>query len=221
MSFTFFKNYLDVLTVFRPDFPMKTFIRLFSLAAALAFGAAAHAANFRTVVIDPGHGGHDNGGQWGRVYEKHLALDTATRLESQLKRMGYQTVMTRRSDYFITLPQRVATANKYRNAIFVSIHYNYTWKEQVSGLETFYYNAEGQKLAQYVQSSLVRKTRTVDRNAKFARFYVIRNTNLPSILVEGGFVSNENERTRMKSAYFRESIASGIAEGIQRYRRSY
>lgn len=200
---------------------MKTLTRLFSLASALAFGATAHAANFRTVVIDPGHGGHDNGGQWGRVYEKHLALDTATRLENQLKRMGYQTVMTRRSDYFITLPQRVAVANKYRNAIFVSIHYNYTWKEQVSGLETFYYNAEGQKLAQCVQSSLVRKTRTVDRNAKFARFYVIRNTKLPSILVEGGFVSNETERTRMKSAYFRESIASGIAEGIQRYRRSY
>jgi N-acetylmuramoyl-L-alanine amidase len=201
--------------------PMKTLSRLFSLAAALAFGATVHAANFRTVVIDPGHGGHDNGGQWGRVYEKHLALDTATRLENQLKRMGYQTVMTRRSDYFITLPQRVAVANKYRNAIFVSIHYNYTWKEHVSGLETFYYNAEGQKLAQCVQSSLVRKTRTVDRNAKFARFYVIRNSKLPSILVEGGFVSNETERTRMKSAYFRESIASGIAEGIQRYRRSY
>ncbi len=203
------------------NFPMKTLTRLLTLAAALVFGATAHAANFRTVVIDPGHGGHDNGGQWGKVYEKHLALDTATRLENQLKRMGYQTVMTRRSDYFITLPQRVAVANKYRNAIMVSIHYNYTWKEQVSGLETFYYNTEGQKLAQCVQSSLVRKTRTVDRNAKFARFYVIRNSNLPSILVEGGFVSNETERTRMKSAYFRESIASGISEGIQRYRRSY
>jgi N-acetylmuramoyl-L-alanine amidase len=186
----------------------------------IAAGSPVGAANFRTVIIDPGHGGHDNGGQWGRVYEKHLALDTSVRLENTLRKMGYQTVMTRRSDYFVTLPQRVSIANRYRNAIFVSIHYNYTWKEQVSGLETFYYNREGQKLAQYVQSSLVRHTRTVDRNAKFARFYVIRNCNLPSILVEGGFVSNEVERTRMKSAYFRESIARGIAEGIQRYRRS-
>lgn len=180
----------------------------------------ASAANFRTVVIDPGHGGHDLGGHWGRVYEKHLALDTATRLEATLKRMGYQTVMTRKSDYFISLPQRVSTANRYKNAIFVSIHYNYTWKEQVSGLETFYYNREGQRLARYVQSSLVRMTRTVNRNAKFARFYVLRNCKLPAILVEGGFVSNEKERNRMKSAYFRESIARGIAEGIQRYRRA-
>lgn len=199
---------------------MKTLLRLFTAAALIGLGATAQARNFRTVVIDPGHGGHDNGGQWGKVYEKHLALDTATRLEATLKRMGYQTVMTRRSDYFVSLPQRVNMGNGYRNAIFVSIHFNYTWKQQVSGLETFYYSSEGQSLARYVQSSLVRRTRTVDRSAKFARFYVIRNSKLPAILVEGGFVSNEHERNRMKSAWFRESIARGIAEGIQRYRRA-
>lgn len=200
---------------------MKAISRLISLCAALALGTSAQAASFRTVVIDPGHGGQDNGGQWGKVYEKHLALDTAVRLENNLKRLGYQTVLTRRSDYFITLPQRVAMGNSYRNAIFVSLHYNYTWKENVSGLETFYYNAEGQRLAQFVQKSLVRETRTVDRNAKFARFYVIRNSKLPAILVEGGFVSNETERNRMKSAYFREAIARGITDGIQRYRRGW
>lgn len=196
---------------------MKSIFRLLMLS--LAFASIAAAANFRTVIIDPGHGGHDNGGQWGRVYEKHLALDTAARLEANLKRMGYQTVMTRRSDYFVSLPQRVNMANRYRNAIFVSIHFNYTWKEHVSGLETFYYNNEGQKLAWYVQNSLIRHTRTVNRNAKFARYYVIRNTKLPGILVEGGFVSNETERERMKTGWFRDAIARGIAEGIHRYRR--
>jgi N-acetylmuramoyl-L-alanine amidase len=129
--------------------------------------------------------------------------------------------MTRRSDYFISLPQRVSTANRYKNGIFVSIHYNYTWKQHVSGLETFYSNEESKRLAQLVQSSLIRRTRTVDRSAKYARFYVIRNTRLPSILVEGGFVSNAAERDRMKSGWFRESIAQGIADGIQRYRRGY
>ena len=199
---------------------MKTILRLLAVATVCAMGSSASAANFRTVVIDAGHGGHDNGGQWGKVYEKHLALDTAVRLEANLKRMGYQTVMTRRSDYFVSLPQRVAIGNRYKNAIFVSLHFNYTWKEHVCGLETFYYSSEGQKLAQCVQHSLVRQTRTVDRNAKFARYYVIRNSTLPAILVEGGFVSNERERERMKSGDFREAIARGIAEGIQRYRRS-
>lgn len=199
---------------------MKTMLRILAVAAICVLGPAAWAANFRTVVIDAGHGGHDNGGQWGKVYEKHLALDTAVRLENNLKRMGFQTVMTRRSDYFVSLPQRVAIGNRYKNAIFVSIHYNYTWKEHVSGLETFYYSREAQQLAHHVQNSLVRRTRTVDRNAKFARYYVIRNSNLPAILVEGGFVSNIEDRERMKSGNYREAIARAIAEGILRYRRA-
>jgi N-acetylmuramoyl-L-alanine amidase len=199
---------------------MKIIFQFLALTALCGLGSTVDAASFRTVVIDAGHGGHDNGGQWGKVYEKHLALDTSTRLENILKRMGYQTVMTRRSDYFVSLPQRVAIGNRYKNAIFVSLHFNYTWKEHVCGLETFYYSREGQRLAQYVQRSLVRQTRTVDRNAKYARYYVIRNSTLPAILVEGGFVSNERERERMKSGDFREAIARGVADGIQRYRRS-
>jgi len=200
---------------------MKTILRFLLLAAACFAGVTVDARNFQTVVIDAGHGGQDNGGIWGQVYEKHLALDTATRLEANLKRMGYKTVMLRRSDYFLTLPERVSMSNRYRNAIFVSIHFNYTWKQNVSGLETFYYSSEGQSLAQCVQSSLVGRTHTVDRNAKFARFYVIRNSTLPAILVEGGFVTNESERNLMKSGGFREAIARSVAEGIQRYRRSY
>lgn len=200
---------------------MKTIARSLLVFLFCAVCAPLMAANFRTVVIDAGHGGHDNGGQWGKVYEKHLALDTAVRVQNHLKRLGYQTVMTRRSDYFVSLPQRVAIGNKYRNAIFVSIHFNYTWKQHVSGLETFYYSQEGQKLANLVQNSIVRFTRTNNRQAKFARYYVIRNSVLPAILVEGGFVSNEHERERMKTGDFREAIARGIVDGIQRYRRSY
>jgi N-acetylmuramoyl-L-alanine amidase len=198
---------------------MRTFTHLI---ATLTLGLLCNtlsAASFRTVIIDAGHGGHDNGGQWGKVYEKHLALDTAYRLEGKLKSLGYQTVMTRRSDYFISLPQRVSMGNRYRNAIFVSIHYNYTWKQDVSGLETFYSTDEGRRLAQYVQNNLIQRTRTVDRSAKYARFYVIRHSKIPAILVEGGFVSNAAERSRMKSAWFRDTVAQGIVDGIQRYRR--
>jgi N-acetylmuramoyl-L-alanine amidase len=201
---------------------MKSLFTALTVATYCLLSPQAQAVNFRTVVIDPGHGGHDNGGQWGRVYEKHLALDTAYRLESKLKSLGYQTVMTRRSDYFISLPQRVSTGNSYNgNAIFVSIHYNYTYKQDVSGLETFYSSNESKRLADCVHGNLINRCRVVDRKVKYARFYVIRNSTLPAILVEGGFVSNSPERDRMKSAYFRESIAQGIVDGIQRYRRSY
>ena len=190
---------------------------LFALPKNSASNISGENGQLRTVVIDPGHGGHDNGAQWGRVYEKHLALDTSVRLQNNLQALGYQTVMTRKSDYFVSLPQRVQMANRYKNAIFVSIHFNYTWKQDVHGLETFYYNAGGQRLAWFVQKSLLRHTRTTDRSAKFARYYVIRNTQIPSILVEGGFVSNEFERERIKSGRFREAIARGVAEGIHRY----
>ncbi len=196
---------------------MKTFFTTLLLGAALS--AVASAYNFRTVIIDPGHGGHDNGGQWGRVYEKHLALDTSIRLESHLKKMGYNTVLTRRSDYFVSLPARMTTASKYSNAIFVSIHYNYTWKQQVSGIETFYNTQASHKLASDVHRGVMSRTKVVDRGVKYARYYVIRNCSIPSVLVEGGFVSNSNERSRMKTAWFRDAIARGIADGVQSFRR--
>jgi N-acetylmuramoyl-L-alanine amidase len=103
----------------------------------------------------------------------------------------------------------------------VSLHYNYTPKQDVSGLETFYYGSEGKKLAELVQDSLIGRTHSVDRKAKYARFYVIRNSTLPAILVEGGFVSNAPERNRMKSGWFRDLIADGVVAGIQRYRSGY
>lgn len=198
---------------------MKTFF--LNLLLGLALSVVAGAYNFRTVIIDPGHGGHDKGGQWGRVYEKHLALDTSVRLESHLKKKGFNTVMTRRSDYFVSLPGRMSIANKHKNAIFISIHYNYTWKQHVSGIETFYHSQQSKKLAQDVHRGVISRVKVVDRGVKYARYYVIRNCSIPSILVEGGFVSNSNERNRMKTAWFRDAIARGIADGVQKFRRGH
>jgi len=196
---------------------MKTIFSAFFVGLALTVTSSAY--NFRTVIIDAGHGGHDTGGQWGRVYEKHLALDTSVRLEAHLKKMGYNTVMTRRSDYFVSLPTRMTAANRYKNAIFISIHYNYTWKQGVSGIETFYHSQQSHKLARDVHRGVMSRVKVVDRGVKYARYYVIRNCNLPSVLVEGGFVSNSNERSRMKTAWFRDAIARGIADGVQSFRR--
>lgn len=199
---------------------MKTLLKATAvLAAMVSLAGSAQAKYFRTVVIDPGHGGHDKGGQWGRVYEKHLCLDTAARLENELKKRGYRTVMTRRSDYFISLPERVRITKQYSNAIFVSVHYNYTWRQEASGLETFYTSGESHGLATAVHSGIMRKVRATNRGVKFARFYVIRNNTCPAILVECGFVSNPTERARMKSAWWRQSLAEGMADGIDRFRK--
>ncbi len=173
--------------------------------------------SFKTVVIDAGHGGRDVGGAYGKVYEKWLALDTAMRVEKKLQAKGYKTVMTRRSDNFITLPGRAKIGNSYPNSIFVSIHYNFTWKKNVSGLETFYCSGASKPLADAVQRGMLREVKAVNRGVKHARYYVIRHAQNPAILVEGGFVSNSKERGRTKEGRYREGIADGIVDGIVEY----
>ncbi|MDP7497708.1 MAG: N-acetylmuramoyl-L-alanine amidase, partial [Roseibacillus sp.] len=133
-------------------------------ALVLAFGSSgASASYFSRVVIDPGHGGHDRGGWSGKVYEKHLALDTALRLERYLQASGYQVTMTRKSDTFISLPRRAAIGNRYRSSILVSLHYNHTWRRSVSGLETFYYRAESKPLAEAIQQGMLRRVKASNR----------------------------------------------------------
>ncbi|MGC6426345.1 MAG: N-acetylmuramoyl-L-alanine amidase family protein [Akkermansiaceae bacterium] len=196
---------------------MKSLLQTCILTIAIALPA--FGGSFKTVVIDAGHGGHDHGGSYGKVYEKWLSLDTAMRVEKKLKSKGFRTVMTRRSDNFISLPSRARLGNKYSNSIFVSIHYNFTWKRNVSGLETFYCSPASRPLAAAVQKGMLSRVKSIDRGVKYARYYVIRHSRNPAILVEGGFVSNSRERGRTKEGWYREAIANGIVDGIESYKR--
>ena len=177
------------------------------------------AGSFNTVVIDAGHGGRDNGGSSGKVYEKWLALDTALRVDRKLRSKGFKTVMTRKSDNFISLPGRVKIGNRYSNSIFVSIHYNYTWKPDVSGLETFYHSSRSKPLANAIHGGMLDKVKVVDRGVKYARYYVIRYAQNPAVLVECGFVSNSKERGRTMEGWYREAISDGIVNGIVKYKK--
>lgn len=178
------------------------------------------AGAFSRVVIDAGHGDQDVGGNHGLVYEKHLALDTAMRLEYYLNKKGIKTTMTRKSDNFISLAKRASIGNRYRNSIFVSVHYNWTWKSSVSGLETFYYSGRSKPLAQYIQSGMLSKVSARNRGAKYGSYYVLRHTKNPAVLVECGFVSNSSERSRMKKGSWRQRIAEGIGKGIIKYQKA-
>lgn len=190
-----------------------------SLAFLVGSLSLASAGSFTTVVIDAGHGGRDNGGSYGKVYEKWLALDTAMRVDRKLKSKGFRTVMTRVSDQFISLPGRVKIGNSYSNSIFVSIHYNFTWKRDVSGLETFYYSERSKPLANAIQAGMLNKVKGLNRGVKYARYYVIRHAQNPAALVECGFVSNSKERGWTKEGWYREAISDGIVEGIVDFKR--
>ncbi len=185
----------------------------------LFLGGVGHALAFRTVVIDPGHGGRDLGAADSYVYEKHINLDVARRLERGLKEAGFKTVMTRTKDEFIALSERSARANRYRNAIFISIHFNSSYRTAALGIETFYRSSSSEKFARFVQTELIKNIGATDRGVKTANFSVLRRTKHPSILVEGGFVSNKEERSAMMDPQYRQVVADSIARGILQFNR--
>ena len=171
---------------------------------------------FGTVVLDAGHGGLDRGakGMDGRSVEKVYALDTAKRIERGLRARGYRVIMTRKRDYFVPLPSRVAISNRQRGAVFVSIHYNWTRRSAVSGTETFYYNSRSYPLAANIQREVDRVAPTPNRGVKRSRFHVLRNNARPAALVELGFMSNPRELRLIRSASYRQRLADAVVRGI-------
>ena len=190
-----------------------------ALLLGLAMMGEAEAGRFSRVVIDPGHGGHDNGGQFGYLYEKHLALDVSFRLQRYLEGKGIKSTLTRQRDVFIPLEERPTVANRIGKSIFVSVHFNWVSYGGPAGTETFYNNTEGQKLAAQIQGQVARGLGTPNRGVKFARFKVLRSCVMPAALVEGGFISTGNDRERVLDPRYRQRLAELIGEGILGFRR--
>ena len=177
--------------------------------------AKVKAIDFSTVVIDAGHGGHDPGGIPGqRVPEKMVALDVAKRVQILLQRSGLRTVMTRSGDYFVPLGERVGIANQQSKAIFVSVHFNSGERVGAMGFETYFYRGDGANMASRIQRNLLTTCSTEDRGVRQRGYYVLRNTRIPAILVECGFLTNPTEAAMALNARHRQRLAQAIAEGI-------
>jgi len=170
---------------------------------------------FRTVVIDAGHGGHDIGthSRWGGT-EKMAALDTALRIAPKLKAAGFNTVLTRNSDYFIPLSGRTRISNSQDNAIFVSVHFNEGPNRAAHGVETYYRSKYAREIADRIQGTVTSLPGVASRGVKTANFYVLRHNEYPAVLVEGGFFSNPAEGSRCASPAYREALANSIANAI-------
>jgi len=170
---------------------------------------------FTTVVVDAGHGGKDNGAY--RRYgppEKIVALDVAQRLERNLRESQLKTVMTRSSDVFIELNDRVAIENSQKNAIFVSIHFNDSRRRGVHGFETYYHSGTSAELANRIQSKLMTIPHSANRGVHHANFRVLRLAKFPAVLVECGFLSNRVEGGEARDSEYREALAGKIAQAI-------
>ena len=170
---------------------------------------------FTTVVVDAGHGGKDSGAvrRFGPA-EKVVTLDVARRLNRKLRESQFKTVMTRSSDVFVPLDQRVAIGNRQRNSIFVSVHFNDSRRRGIHGFETYYASPYARSLAQRIQRKLLTLPRATNRGVRTANFRVLRNAVYPSVLVECGFLSNRKEGAQARSAAYREMLADKISEAI-------
>ena len=171
----------------------------------------------RTIVIDAGHGGYDRGGVPGqRISEKDKTLDVAQRLKRILQAQGYRVIMTRDSDVFVPLPTRVAIANAYSGASFVSIHFNCASRVGANGIETYYYRSDSASLAASIHRNVVSSAPSENRGIRRRGFYVIRKTAIPSVLVECGFLTNPTEGRLAQTGDYRQTLAQQIARGIRR-----
>ncbi len=182
------------------------------------------------VIIDPGHGGKDPGARSRSKpvqEEKQLALATAKFVQTYLQQLGMRTQLTRSGDTFLELTERVAFAKKARGDLFVSVHYNSTPDPETAaqGVEVFYYQSDkdtkrtlqSKALGQEVLKQILSHTKSKSRGLKHGNYHVIRETGMPSILVEGGFLNNAQEAARIRQTSFQKELAWGIARGIVDY----
>ena len=200
-------------------------------------------AKVETVVLDPGHGGMDQGAasSWGT--EKSFALDVALAARAQLIRAGYRVEMTRSTDVAVSLEDRVNFANRFSNAVFVSIHFNSS--AGGSGVESYALAPEGVisnassehhasaadtarhtgnvqdeqniALTASIHASVLTRVAAFDRGVRHARFHVLRDIKIPAVLLEAGFISSATEGQRIATTYYRQQLGLAIAQGIQNY----
>ncbi len=174
------------------------------------------------VVIDPGHGGPDPGAIGiGGLRETDVVLDVSKIVKKLLSEKGVKVNLTRKNEVDLDLPPRVYFANKTDADVFISIHANASRgkRRDINGLETFYFRGwRGRLLAKRIQKQILRVSPgSPDRGVKQGRFYVIKNTRMPAVLVEIGFLTGRLDARRLEKTAHRKRIAYAIAKGILEY----
>ena len=176
------------------------------------------------IVIDAGHGGEDSGCLWNKVMEKEINLAIARRVKEKLGRMGYRVIMTREDDSYVTLADRVKTANESGADLYISIHQNAFEDTRAEGIEVWYNEAksegEDKRLALLVGQQTLKATGAKEREFQSdSEMYGVINTTMPACLIETGFLSNRAEREKLVTEEYQDQIAQGIARGIDYYFR--
>ena len=198
-----------------------------------------------TVCLDPGHGGKDTGGVFGQFVEKQYTLPLARELAGQLSAAGFRAMLTRTNDTFVELEERPSFANRKKAGLFISLHFNIGAPGEAKGVEVYCLtpakctstNAKGRiantsplpgnrqdaqnvLLAFELQKALVKHLGAEDRGLRRARFEVLRSAKMPAVLIEGGFLSDSDERKKIAGPKYRRELAAAIVQGVLAYQRA-
>lgn len=180
-------------------------------------GAYTHLKN-KTIIVDPGHGGRDNGTTGTRgTLEKALTIQTSLLLSNKLQAAGANVILTRTYDTYLSLNSRVRTSQYHGADAFISIHYDSINDRSVRGTTSFYYHSYQKKLATVLHSSIVQSTKLKNRGARFGDYHVLRENKQKAVLLELGYLSNPAEEALVSTAQYQERAAEGIYQGLARY----
>lgn len=169
------------------------------------------------IVLDAGHGGKDNGTSYEGEKEKDINLAVVEKMKEILEQNGVTVVLTRATDVFISLDERVDIANQIEADLFISIHCNdYPQDTSIKGLECYFPEGsiDGESYAKSIIEILKKRGNITTRNAKSEDYRVLRNTKMPAVLIELGFISNREERESLVNNDYQKKLAEELAECI-------
>ncbi|SDZ32939.1 N-acetylmuramoyl-L-alanine amidase [Evansella caseinilytica] len=174
----------------------------------------------KIIVLDPGHGGSDPGASANGLVEKVVVLDISLRAKKLLEEAGATVIMTRTTDVYLTLAQRSSIGNSSNAHAFLSVHAN-AFNGSANGTETYWYNtyqsSNSQKLASAIQTATLSKLGLYDRGVKLGNFHVIRETRIPSALLEVGFLDHSGDAAALSKSSSRDRTAEAIRDGFIDY----
>lgn len=183
----------------------------------------------KTIVLDAGHGGVDNGAQNGKIIEKDLNLVLVKKLEKELISRGATVYLTRKDEGDLStskvnrkrndLYNRAKIINELKSDMYISIHLNSTTSSSWKGLQVFYTdkNKENKLIAETISNYLSKNISNVREIKKDNTYYMYRHINEPGVLIEAGFISNPGENYLLRQEDYQNKLISLIADSIELY----
>lgn len=171
-------------------------------------------------VIDQGHGGKDVGASYHGLHEKDITLELGNRVAKGLAAYDCSYKLTRQGDEYVGLLARAQFANSHKASFLLSIHANADAKQSGTGFESYIHTSAGkdteeiQNLIHIEAAKVFRQYDLMDRGKKRANFAVLRETSMPAVLLECGFISNPKDNKLMRDERFLDDVANGIVAGL-------